>query len=717
MVEASLAGPGPPGAAAAPEVKIFACEHMGAGCGFVGLRGQVVEHEKHCPYSSNTPPVASPSVASARTPPPTSARTPPPSSARTPPRASSTTRRPQRAQDEAEVGVPPSAGSAAPSPRRSTGAFKTPPRRSPQRQTLTPIAPAQDLQVMPESTSSGINIGGKCYDVVPPSSSKRASKRRREEVTVELTETGKLSIGLEVLWPNETLAVFKEQKLGIEWVSYTGHHVEDHSHVVVERLEPDAAEARAHHVRPGCYLVRIGDQSSNKYHFNHVLDTIKESPRPLRLVLGDPSRPSPTRSYTDCVAWSIDESSAALDGVSPGMALAKVNGVSIRGKLLQQIKAEIAEAEQPVRLTFRERRGRRSSSRPSSTKKATPGSSGDIISPPRTPPDEGLPPTRQETSVSAPLILDVHRVLWEGWLHLLPDRHRHWFFIYQVDGEDCCRVAYRQDSGVEDAGGNGVDSQTPPVLSAQFKDCSPFVQVRAHTPEEPEHFVLQTRDGGEYHLSAGDEYVAQAVVDALQGNELKSEHKDAPRSERPPIIPNGVHIDNDDAAERIVTSQTVSDSVTTPNPPTSANGFGTICIGLLVLLCSIYGGTLADLVGYGTSKQAAADPTCASDVICGPHGSVHIFSSIAERDEQLGRPRDQAAAADRWSSRSNSVCACVCDEGWGGDDCRTAPMELLEVAWQAVSETVSAMHWALHEQLARMANGTDDDGMAAPDGR
>jgi hypothetical protein len=42
-------------------------------------------------------------------------------------------------------------------------------------------------------------------------------------------------------------------------------------------------------------------------------------------------------------------------------------------------------------------------------------------------------------------------------------------------------------------------------------------------------------------------------------------------------------------------------------------------------------------------------------------------------------------------------------------------MEPLEVAWQAVSETVSAMHWRLHEELARIASGTDDKSMAAPE--
>lgn len=624
--------------------------------------------------------------------------------------------------------------------------------------TPSPIG-GRGLQEMPQATRSGINIGGKCYDVVRPSS----AKRRREEVTVELTGTAKLSIGLEALWPNETLAVFKEHKLGIEWVSYTGHHVEDHSHVVVDRIEPDAAEARAHRVRAGYYLVRIGDQSSNKYHFKKALKIIKESPRPLRLVLGDPSRPSPARSSPhgarhtelapDCVVWSIDESSAVLDGVSPGMALAKVNGVSIRGKLLQQIKTEIAESDRPVRLTFRDRRRKRSSSNPASATKTTPGSSGARTPEPRmprtppleglppmrtrTPPVEGLPPTRPEPELSASpaapfktkspgtgvecLTADAHTVLWEGWLHLLPDRQRHWFAIFQVDGEDCCRVGYRQDSGVEDAGGNSIDSQTSTALSGQWNDRSPCVQVRAHTPDEPEHFVLQTRDGGEYHLSAGDEYVAQAVVDVLRGNELKSEHTDAPRSERPPIIPNGVAIANGSAADKDVKPQPGIGSVTTRTPPTSTEGFGVIWIvgGVLVLFCSLYGETLAGLVGYGSvSQQAAEEPGCVPDIVCGPHGSVQIFSSAAERDKQLGHPpvKDAAAAAARWSSGSNSLCACVCDEGWSGEDCTTAPLEPLEVAWQAVSETVSALHWRLHEQLARIASGTGDASAAAPEG-
>jgi hypothetical protein len=249
------------------------------------------------------------------------------------------------------------------------------------------------------------------------------------------------------------------------------------------------------------------------------------------------------------------------------------------------------------------------------------------------------------------------------------------------------------------------------VLSAEFKDRSPLVQVKTHTPEEPENFVLQTRDGGEYHLSAGDEYVAQAVVDALQGNELKSDHTDAPKSKRPPIIPNGVHIGFTSATE-IVAPPTAEST-----PSTSAIGFGMICIGVLVLFCSIYAGTFTNLVGYGIFQQDAAEATCVSDIVCGPHGSVHVFSSIAERDKQLGRPpaQDAAVPTDRWSSDGHSVCACVCDEGWGGEDCTVAPMEPLEVAWQAVSETMSAMHWRLHEQLARIASGTDDESMAAPE--
>jgi hypothetical protein len=667
---------------------------------------------------------------------------------------------------------------------------------------------------MPEATQSGINIGGKWYDAAPPSSGKRDAKRRLAEVSVEFTEPGNLGIGWEVLGRNEILAVFTTEKLGIDWVSWgssTGHHVHDHSHVVVERLKPEAAEARDQRIKPGCYLVRIGEEFSKDFTFNEVLEIVKKAPRPLRLVLGHPSAPSATRSSPDCVVWSIDKSAAAASGgrVRPGMALAKVNGVSIRGKLVEQLEAEIAEAERPVRLTFRERRIVRSRSdrarTPSSAASASASAAKsppatDRKTPPRTPrsppargtdrssngksrgrgnsetaarsPAEGLPPTRLDgqhqptggggvdSSVGSQQLPEAHRVLWEGWLYrLLPDhpRRRYWFLAYQSEGENCCRLAYREDSPgqreLSDEGAAAAAATTavkPAVM--QWNDGSPCVQVRAPTSDAPGHFVLRTRDGGEYQLSAGDAadqvLVAQAVVRALQGHELKSDQLDkdgrallpqAPISQAPPIIPVA-------AAASATAAATAA-----PVPAGAAAGAGGaplawIVVGLMVLFCSTQlemlsalaasysgsdgsGGYMSLLLGNGSSiifgggsiagwvaepfdePVEPEPPSCASTMDCGPHGSLRVFSSLSERASATERAGANAASGS--GGGGGGECACVCEDGWGGEDCSIAILDIFEISLGMagqLADSLSSMHRNLHEGLARLANDADSSG-------
>merc|ERR1711968_205796 len=130
---------------------------------------------------------------------------------------------------------------------------------------------------------------------------------------------------------------------------------------------------------------------------------------------------------------------------------------------------------------------------------------------------------------------------------------------------------------------------------------------------------------------------------------------------------------------------------------------GWVVAAVLVLVFSMSVGTWAGLVGYGSTAQPLEEASCLADTVCGPHGAVRVFSSPAERDQQLGRPSmdDSAGSADRWrTTRSASVCACVCDEGWSGEDCTTAPLGMLETVWWELSGTFSTMHSRLHEQLA-----------------
>ena len=712
---------------------MFACENMTAGCEFTGAMAEVEAHELRCLFSAGSNFIdGNGSDAAAAAEEDGGGR-----------QARTSSRQTERTE---EVGTPPAPAAAAakiPPPRQP----RTPPRTvSPPAQQLSSLRPspsreglAAALREMPENTATGINIAGVCYDVSSPprfstrgglsrsSSSASSSSSLRDDVTVEFTDPGPIGIDWEALWPDEMLAVFTTQKLGIGWGSKTGIHVEDHSHVVVMELSPGGAEeggaeeARAQGIKPGCHLVRIGEEKCAEHHFNKVLEIIAQAPRPLRLVLGHPLALSLRRRSADCVVWNIEDSAkAVLNGqVRPGMVLAAVNGVSIRGKRVEEVNTEIAEAQRPVRLTFRERRVVRRSSRsvsssssartPSSSRQAplTPSSPRQARSggtPPRTPRspsarngngvEEGLPPVPSRSSshahepepepepyaVPTVLLPEDHRVLWEGWLHR-SDERRLFFRAYQAQGEQYCRIAHSPVAPALGDTASVVTAQADRAAAAPpspaWSDGSALTFLSAPTAASPEQFGLGTVDGGEYELSAGDEQVALEVATRLRGLVMSAADKAAVAagfgssglvSDAPPIIPVA-------AVRAAGAKQTTS----------ASSGVPLLWIAAVVLVgASIWIGDLSDLTGASPSGP----PACATEMSCGEHGSVVVYSS-ADRGE---------------------YCKCDCDDGFTGEDCTTeASKETYEIVsdwFGGLMEPLKEAHRKLHETLAKVAAGS-----------
>ena len=169
---------------------------------------------------------------------------------------------------------------------------------------LTPPRVPEGLRPVISETDTGICLDGTWFDSVPGRTDSEAWEhgiRRTKsayvdasegpEEQVELGLPGPLGIEWAALFPDEIFAVFEERRLGLDWGSRTGEHVEDRSHVVVEALKPApaAAEARAQGITPGCYLMRIGDERSSQYHFDDAVARINAAVRrnfPHSLVHG-----------------------------------------------------------------------------------------------------------------------------------------------------------------------------------------------------------------------------------------------------------------------------------------------------------------------------------------------------------------------------------------------------------------------------------------------